>query len=86
MSLAIQFFDRKWYVLSFLISIAWIAAISYLMVEVVDLIGCLMGIDPYTMGLVVIAVGTSIPVNITLVPVFSNCFFDPAYAYAFRFT
>lgn len=50
--------------MSFLISIVWIALISYVMVEVVDVIGCLMGIDSYTMGLVVIAVGTSVPVSV----------------------
>ena len=44
-------------------SIAWIAGISYVMVELVEKIGCLLDIDNYTMGLVVIAIGTSVPVR-----------------------
>ena len=44
-------------------SIGWIAAISYVMVEIVEKIGCLLNVDNYTMGLVVIAIGTSVPVK-----------------------
>nr|CAB3266163.1 sodium/potassium/calcium exchanger 2 [Phallusia mammillata] len=70
--------SKKWYIMSFLISIIWIALISYVMVEVVDVIGCLMGIDSYTMGLVVIAVGTSVPDAISSVLVAKEGFGDMA--------
>nr|XP_026693871.1 sodium/potassium/calcium exchanger 2 [Ciona intestinalis] len=52
---------RKWYLFSFFMSILWIASISYVMVAAVEIIGCLLGVDTYTMGLLVIAVGTSVP-------------------------
>jgi len=52
---------RKWYMVSFLMSVLWIAMISFGMVTVVSRFGCILGIDTYTMGLVVIAIGTSVP-------------------------
>lgn len=52
---------KKWYPLSFLMSIAWIAALSFAMVTLVGRAGCILGIDKFTMGLVVVAIGTSIP-------------------------
>lgn len=52
---------RKWYLVSFVTSVLWIAVISFGMVTLVSRVGCILGIDTYTMGLVVIAVGTSIP-------------------------
>ena len=45
-------------------SVFWIAVLSFGMVTLVARAGCLIGIDTYTMGLVVIAVGTSVPVSI----------------------
>ena len=54
--------DRKWYLASFLMSVAWIAVLSFAMVTLVGRTGCILNIDSYVMGLVVIAVGTSIPV------------------------
>lgn len=53
--------NKKWYLVSFFVAILWIALISYLMVECSEVVGCLLGIDSYTMGLVVIATGTSVP-------------------------
>lgn len=52
---------RKWYLVSFITSVLWIAVISFAMVTLVSRTGCIIGIDTYTMGLVVIAIGTSIP-------------------------
>lgn len=57
--------NRKWYVItgSFLMSIFWIATLSFVMVTCVTKMGCLLDIGQFTMGLVVIAIGTSIPVS-----------------------
>lgn len=52
---------RKWYLISFVTSVMWIAVISFAMVTLVSRVGCIIGVDTYTMGLVVIAMGTSIP-------------------------
>ena len=43
-------------------SIAWIAALSFAMVTLVGRTGCILSVDKFTMGLVVVAIGTSIPV------------------------
>ena len=48
---------------SFFMSVLWIAILSFGMVTVVSREGCLLGVDTYTMGLVVIAIGTSVPVS-----------------------
>ena len=58
--------NRKWYVvtLSFCMSILWIAIISFAMVTIVARVGCILNIDQFTMGLVVVAVGTSVPVSV----------------------
>ena len=57
--------NRKWYVVtvSFIMSIVWIAVISFAMVTVVARVGCILNIDEFTMGLVVVAIGTSVPVS-----------------------
>lgn len=57
--------NRKWYVVaaSFLMSIFWIAAVSFAMVTLVTKLGCLLDIGQFTMGLVIVAIGTSIPVS-----------------------
>jgi len=52
---------RRWYFVSFLLSIGWIGAISYFMVEWAARIGCILGIPPVVMGNTVLAAGTSIP-------------------------
>lgn len=54
---------RKYFVASFLMSIVWIAALSFGAVVLVQRVGCILDIDHYTMGLVVVAIGTSIPVS-----------------------
>ena len=48
---------------SFLASVFWIALLSFGMVTLVGRTGCILNIDSYVMGLVVIAIGTSIPVR-----------------------
>lgn len=52
---------KKWYLISFFMSIFWIAALSFAMVTLVGRAGCILGVDKFTMGLVVVAIGTSIP-------------------------
>lgn len=52
---------RKWYLFSFFMSIAWIALLSFATVTLVGRAGCILEIDKFTMGLVVVAIGTSIP-------------------------
>lgn len=42
-------------------SVGWIAVLSFTMVTLVGRTGCILNIDSYVMGLVIIAVGTSIP-------------------------
>lgn len=60
--------NRKWYVVTaaFLMAILWIAVISFGMVTLVARVGCILDVGEFTMGLVVVAVGTSIPVSKTL--------------------
>ena len=45
----------------------WIAVLSYGMVLLVERFGCIVGINQYVMGLVVVAAGTSVPVSLTMV-------------------
>lgn len=52
---------KKWYPLSFIMSIIWIAVLSFAIVTLVGRAGCILGIDKFTMGLVVVAIGTSLP-------------------------
>ena len=44
-------------------SVFWIAVLSFGMVTLVGRTGCILNIDTYIMGLVIIAIGTSIPVS-----------------------
>ena len=57
--------NRKWYhvVGSFVMSIVWIAILSFAMVTIVARVGCILQIGEFTMGLVVVAIGTSVPVS-----------------------
>ena len=57
--------NRKWYVVAtaFSMAIFWIAVISFGMVTLVARVGCILNIGEFTMGLVVVAIGTSIPVS-----------------------
>lgn len=69
---------RKYFVVSFVMSIVWIAMLSFATVVLVARVGCILGIDSYTMGLVVIAVGTSVPDAITSILVGRDGFSDMA--------
>lgn len=56
--------NRKYFLASFTMSIVWIAILSFAMVTLVGRSGCILSVDKFTMGLVVIAIGTSVPVSI----------------------
>lgn len=51
----------KFWPVTFVLSVLWIGAISYAMVESARMIGCLIGIPSVVMGLTVLAAGTSVP-------------------------
>ena len=53
--------QSKRYVISFTMSIVWIGATSWGMVFIADKMGCIMKVNSFIMGLVVLAAGTSIP-------------------------
>ena len=55
--------NRKYFLASFFMSIVWIAILSFAMVTLVGRSGCILNVDKFTMGLVVIAIGTSVPVS-----------------------
>lgn len=55
--------NRKYFLASFIMSIIWIAILSFAMVTLVGRSGCILSVDKFTMGLVVIAIGTSVPVS-----------------------
>ena len=55
--------NRKYFLASFTMSIVWIAILSFAMVTLVGRSGCILSVDKFTMGLVVIAIGTSVPVS-----------------------
>lgn len=63
---------KKYYLFSFVMSIVWIAALSFGMVTLVGRAGCILEIDKFTMGLVVVAIGTSIPVSLFIFGL-ANC-------------
>ncbi|XP_065055940.1 sodium/potassium/calcium exchanger 1-like [Rhopilema esculentum] len=52
---------QRYFIVSFVMSVFWIAALSFAMVTLVGRAGCILGVDKFTMGLVVVAIGTSIP-------------------------
>ncbi|CAN0073810.1 unnamed protein product [Scytosiphon promiscuus] len=52
---------QKWYVVSFLNSLLWIGVLTHYMVVWVTAVGCFLEVSPIFMGLVVLAIGTSVP-------------------------
>jgi Ca2+/Na+ antiporter len=52
---------ENWYALSFFMSIVWIGVLCHIMVEFAVGIACIAEIDPIVMGVLVLAVGTSVP-------------------------
>ena len=69
---------RKYYLVSFTMSILWIVAISFGLLTVVEHSGCILNIGHFTMGLVVIAVGTSVPDALSSILVARDGFGDMA--------
>ncbi|KAI0223167.1 Sodium/potassium/calcium exchanger 3 [Lamellibrachia satsuma] len=70
--------NKKWFILSFLSSVLWIAILSFAMVTLVGRVGCILNIDSYIMGLCIIAVGTSLPDAISSILVARDGFGDMA--------
>lgn len=52
---------EKYYIVTFIMSIAWIGGLCTAMVQAATWIGCIMNIDPVVMGITLLAIGTSIP-------------------------
>lgn len=52
---------RRFYVVSFLMSLLWIGVLTHYMVVWVTAVGCFLEVSPIFMGLVVLAIGTSVP-------------------------
>ncbi|XP_070203382.1 sodium/potassium/calcium exchanger 2-like isoform X4 [Littorina saxatilis] len=69
---------KKWFPVTFIVSILWIAGFSYLMVWWANQTGETIGIPDEVMGLTILAAGTSIPDLITSVIVAKKGFGDMA--------
>lgn len=63
---------RKYYMLSFTMSIVWIGILSFFMVDFGARAGCVMGVPSILMGLIVIAAGTSVPDALSSINVAKN--------------
>lgn len=70
--------NRKYFLASFLMSILWIAILSFGMVTLVGRSGCILSVDKFTMALVVIAIGTSVPDALSSIIVAREGFGDMA--------
>lgn len=53
--------STKWWPLSFILSVLWIVAITFVLVECTTLAGCYIRIPSAVMGLTLLAAGTSVP-------------------------
>ena len=73
---------QKWYIVSFLMSIAWIGFITHWMVEWCVRIGCILNIPAVVMGTTVLAAGTSIPDALSSISVAKDGLADMAVANA----
>jgi len=60
---------KNWFFATFMMSIFWIGALSFLMVWMAEAFGNAVGIPPPVMGLTILAAGTSIPDTIASVNV-----------------
>jgi len=58
---------KKFFALTFVMSIVWVAVFSYLMVWLAEETGVALGIPPVVMGLTLLAAGTSVPDMLTSV-------------------
>ncbi|XP_077987801.1 sodium/potassium/calcium exchanger 4-like isoform X2 [Glandiceps talaboti] len=69
---------RRWFIVSFIMSVVWIAVVSFAMVTLVQRTGCILGVDEFTMGLVIVAIGTSVPDALSSILVARDGFGDMA--------
>lgn len=69
---------RKYYVLSFIMSIVWIAGLTIIMVVLVEKMGCILHMSLFIMGLFLVAAGTSIPDAMSSILVARDGFADMA--------
>ena len=56
---------EKWYLVSFVVSVVWIALLSYVLVWMVAIMGFTLGIPDVIMGLTFLAAGSSVPDGIS---------------------
>ena len=56
---------EKWYLVSFFVSVLWIALLSYVLVWMVAIMGFTLGIPDVIMGLTFLAAGSSVPDGIS---------------------
>ncbi|XP_076326639.1 sodium/potassium/calcium exchanger 5-like [Tachypleus tridentatus] len=63
---------RKYYIVTFLMSVVWIGIISYLTVWMVTIIGYTLGIPDTVSGITILAAGTSVPEVISSIIVVRN--------------
>ncbi|XP_022240478.1 sodium/potassium/calcium exchanger 3-like [Limulus polyphemus] len=63
---------RKYYMITFLMSVVWIGIISYLIVWMITIIGYTLGIPDTVSGLTLLAAGTSVPEIISSIIVVRN--------------
>lgn len=52
---------QRYYLLTFVVSLLWITLLSYIMVTLMEKIGCAWGISSFIMGITFLAMGTSVP-------------------------
>ena len=71
-----------WYLVSFGMSVFWISAISYGMVDAAANVGCILDVPEVIMGTLVLAAGTSVPDALASIGVAKNGFGDMAVANA----
>ncbi|XP_063710957.1 sodium/potassium/calcium exchanger Nckx30C-like isoform X2 [Symsagittifera roscoffensis] len=69
---------KKYYLVSFMMSLFWIGFCSFAMVFLVGRAGCALDIQQFVMGLVIVAVGTSVPDALSSVIVARDGFGDMA--------
>lgn len=73
---------KGWYLITFAMSIVWIALLCYVMVDFGARAGCIIGIPPLVLGLTILAAGTSVPDAMSSVLVAKNGQGDMAVANA----
>lgn len=52
---------QRYYLFTFFVSLLWITILSYIMVTLMEKIGCAWGISSFIMGITFLAMGTSVP-------------------------